>query len=132
MRSDEESGSRANVPVSVLLTDDHPVWRATVRSLLDGTEFLVVGEAATGQQALEAADRLSPELVLLDVRLGADSGLEVLAALKGTHPGMAVVLLTASDYPTFRSRALTDGADGYLVKGVDREQMLTTLRGAVQ
>jgi DNA-binding NarL/FixJ family response regulator len=71
-------------------------------------------------------------LTLLDIRMAGGDGLETLLALKKEHPQMRVVMLTTYDNPAFITRALAGGANGYLVKGVDREQLLTTLRAASQ
>ncbi|MBV9848979.1 MAG: response regulator transcription factor [Armatimonadetes bacterium] len=114
--------------ISVLLVDDHAIWRGGVRSLLEDTEFRVVGEAASGKEALEAARRLKPRLILLDIRMAGGDGLDALVALKAENPEMAVVMLTTYDNPTYMARAVAGGAAGYLLKGTDAEEMLEALR----
>jgi DNA-binding NarL/FixJ family response regulator len=117
--------------VSVLLVDDHAIWRDGVRSLLEDTEFVVVGEAANGQEALTAATQVEPRLILLDIRMAGGDGLDALVALKQQHPQTAVVMLTTYDNPTYMARAVAGGAAGYLLKGVDREEMLRALRAVM-
>jgi DNA-binding NarL/FixJ family response regulator len=88
------------VPQTVLIVDDHPGFRRAARALLEAEGYLVVGESATGAEALEAVERFHPELVLLDVGLPDVDGLEVCRRLAGTGP--TVVLTSsrdASDYP---------------------------------
>ena len=88
------------MPRTVLIVDDHPGFRRAARALLEAEGYLVVGESATGVEALEAVERFHPELVLLDVGLPDVDGLEVCRRLAGTGP--AVVLASsrdASDYP---------------------------------
>ncbi len=113
---------------SVMLVDDHAIWRGGVKSMLADTEFVVVGEAASGKEALEVARQVKPRLALLDIRMVGGDGLDALVALKHEHPRMTVVMLTTYDNPTFRASAVAGGATGYLLKGVPREELLNTLR----
>lgn len=115
-------------PVPVMLVDDHAIWRGGVRSMLEDTEFEVVAEASSGREALEMARRVLPRLVLLDIRMAGGDGLDALVALKQEHPRMAVVMLTTYDNPTYMARAVAGGAAGYLLKGVDQDEMLQALR----
>ena len=117
-------------PVSVLLVDDHPIWRDGIRSVLEGSEFHVVGEAASSEEALESARRLLPKLVLLDIRMAGGDGLDTLKLLKAEHPQMAVVMLSSYDNATYMARAVAGGAAGYLLKGLKRSELLAAL-GAV-
>jgi DNA-binding NarL/FixJ family response regulator len=112
---------------SVMLVDDHAIWRGGVKSMLEDTEFTVVGEAASAREALEVARQVKPRLTLLDIRMAGGDGLDALVALKYEHPQMAVVMLTTYDNPTFMARAVAGGAAGYLLKGVQREEMLYAL-----
>jgi DNA-binding NarL/FixJ family response regulator len=114
--------------IGVLLVDDHAIWRGGVRSMLDDTEFEVVGEASSGKEALEALKRIAPRLALLDIRMAGGDGLDALVAIKQAHPKTAVVMLTTYDNPTYMARAVAGGAAGYLLKGMDREEMLEALR----
>jgi DNA-binding NarL/FixJ family response regulator len=116
--------------VPVMLVDDHAIWRGGVRSMLEDTEFQVVGEAASGREALEKARQVHPRLVLLDIRMAGGDGLDALIALKQEHPRMVVIMLTTYDNPTYMARAVAGGAAGYLLKGVEHDEMLRALRAA--
>jgi DNA-binding NarL/FixJ family response regulator len=118
--------------IRVLLVDDHAIWRGGVKSMLDDTEFEVIGEAASGHEAIERARELEPQLVLLDIRMAGGDGLDALQTLKAEHPQTAVVMLTTYDNPTYMARAVAGGAAGYLLKGVEQEELIDTLRQVVQ
>lgn len=115
-------------PVRIVLVDDHEISRAGVRVLLEDTEFTVVGEAESGSEALEVVRRTAPRVVLLDIRMAEGDGLSALVALKRADPRVAVLMLTTYDDPALVARAVAGGAAGYLLKGVDREQLLAALR----
>ena len=114
--------------VDVLLVDDHKIWRGGVGSMLEDTEFRVVGEASSGKDALEAARRLKPRLILLDIRMAGGDGLDTLQVLKKEHPRIAVIMLTTYDNPTYMARAVAGGAAGYLLKGIELDALLDALR----
>jgi DNA-binding NarL/FixJ family response regulator len=123
-----DGGSPPPESVPVLLVDDHAIWRGGVRSMLEDTEFVVVGEAEDGPEALEKVEALHPRLVLLDIRMSSDDGLDALQALKSKHPDTAVVMLTTYENPTYLARAVASGAAGYLLKGIKRDALLQSLR----
>jgi DNA-binding NarL/FixJ family response regulator len=84
-------------PVRVLVVDDQPVVRSAVRVLLDAAgEFEAVGEAASGNEAIDAVEQLNPDLVLLDVRMPDMDGIEAASRIQATH-GRTVVVLMSSD-----------------------------------
>ncbi|MCW3055662.1 MAG: putative two-component system response regulator [Chthonomonadales bacterium] len=118
--------------ISVMLVDDHAIWRGGVRSMLEDTEFDVVGEASSGREALLVARQVNPRLVLLDIRMAGGDGLDALVALKQEFPRMAIVMLTTYDNPTYMARAVAGGAAGYLLKGVEQDEMLESLRTVIQ
>lgn len=114
--------------VRVVLVDDHAIWRGGVKSMLDDTEFEVVGEASSGSEALDVVRDTDPRLVLLDIRMAGGDGLDALHSLKQAHPRLAVVMLTTYDNPTYMARAVSGGAAGYVLKGVERDELLEALR----
>lgn len=128
MSQKADAGAAREQRISVLLVDDHAIWRGGVRSMLEDTEFEVVGEASSGQEAVEVARQARPQLALLDIRMAGGDGLEALQMLKREHPQMAVVMLTTYDNPTFMARAVAGGAAGYLLKGIERDELLEALR----
>jgi len=116
------------VTVHVMLVDDDAIWRGGVRRMLDDKEFQVIAEAGSGREALEVARGVNPRLTLLDIRMAGGDGLDALVALKREHPKMIVVMLTTYDNPTYMARAVAGGAAGYLLKGMERDEMLEALR----
>ena len=121
LRADESA-------ISVMLVDDHPIVRDGMRSMLQRTEFEVVAEASGGREALPIALGLFPRIVLLDIRMAGGDGFETLLALKTHLPQTIVVMLTTYDNPTYLARAVAGGAAGYLLKGVKRQDLLSSLR----
>jgi len=114
--------------VTVVLVDDHAIWRDGVASLLEDTEFEVIGEASSGREALDVVRQLKPTLVLLDIRMAGGDGLDALHVLKEEHPAIAVIMLTTYDNPTYMARAVAGGAAGYVLKGVPAEELLGAMR----
>jgi DNA-binding NarL/FixJ family response regulator len=111
-----------------VLVDDHAIWRDGVASLLEDTEFEVVGEASSGREALEVVRRVHPRMVLLDIRMAGGDGLDALQVLKQEHSDVAVIMLTTYDNPTYMARAVAGGAAGYVLKGVPAEELLGAMR----
>lgn len=116
---------------TVLIVDDHPVVRTGIKSLLSNYAHLTVaGEAATAEEALEAYRTLEPDVVLLDIRLGAGSGLAVLDELLDLDPEARVLMLSSFDDEEYLTRSLRTGAAGYVLK-IDSDEMLVNAIEAV-
>ena len=118
--------------VRVLLVDDHPIVRAGVRSLLDRRDDVeVVGEAASGEEAVVLARHLRPDVVLCDLRLGEGmDGVQTTAELRAQHPSPAVIILTTFDRDAEILGAIEAGAAGYLLKDVDPDTIVQAIRRA--
>jgi len=117
---------------TVLVVDDHPLFRKGVVQLLAMEPSIeVVGEAGNRAQALALAERHDPDLILLDLNLKAESGLDILAALKADDPSRRVVMLTVSDAAEDLIGAIRAGADGYLLKDMEPEQLLDRVRASL-
>lgn len=117
---------------TVLIVDDHPLFRRGVAQLLGmDPDIQVIGEAADQAGALALARAHEPDLILLDLNLKGESGLDVLAALKDEDPARRVVMLTVSDAPDDLMQAIRAGADGYLLKDMEPEDLLVRLREAL-
>jgi len=86
--------------INLLVADDHAVIREGVTSMLKGSEIQVVAEASTGNQAIEQAMKLKPDVVLLDVRMPDTDGLEALERIADRSPRTKVVIFTGHDNPT--------------------------------
>ncbi|WP_336500406.1 response regulator transcription factor [Microbacterium paraoxydans] len=119
-------------PVRILLVDDHPIVRAGVRSLFDRRDDAeVVGEAASGEEAVVLARHLRPDVVLCDLRLGAGmDGVQTTAALRALDPAPAVLILTTFDRDAQILGAIEAGAAGYLLKDIDPEDIVRAVRQA--
>ena len=102
----------------MLIVDDQPVFRRVARELLEARGYAVAGEATGAAEALAAAERLAPDAVLLDVRLGDESGHELARALSRLDCAPAVLLVSALDDGEGEERASACGARGFLPKAV--------------
>src|SRR5438270_8766297 len=117
---------------SVLIVDDHPLTREALSALLVQHGFAVVGEASDGEEAIGAARRLQPKLVLLDLSMPGLSGLEALPRLREAAPSCEVVVLTASGTEENLLSAIRGGAAGYLLKSEPPGRIAEFLRGVAQ
>jgi two-component system nitrate/nitrite response regulator NarL len=117
---------------TILVVDDHPLFRRGVIQLLQlDPGFEVVGEAGDYEAAVRLAAEKEPDLTLLDLNLKGSGGLEILSALKEEDPSRRVVMLTVSDAPEDLMAAIRAGADGYLLKDMEPEQLLARVRDAL-
>ena len=119
--------------IRILIVDDHPIVRSGLASVLSSQpDFDVVGEASDGQQAVVAASRLAPDLVLMDLRMPVRNGVDASAAILAERPSTRVVVLTtyASDGEVLR--AIEAGAVGYLLKDVPHDELFRALRAVVR
>lgn len=121
----------SETPQRLLIIDDHPLFRRGVMQLVQmAGQFEVVGEASSGQEGIEMAKRLAPDMVLLDLNMKDMSGLDVLKELKSWDNDPRVVMLTVSDQSEDLIGALRLGADGYLLKEMDPEELVGKLKEA--
>jgi len=110
----------------VLIADDSTRSRSGLRALLTTwPEVEVVGEAVNGQEALRQVAEYHPDVVLMDARMPLMDGLEATRLIKSKWPEIKVVVLTL--YVAYRTRALSAGADAFLVKGCSNEELLATI-----
>jgi len=115
----------------VLIVDDHAVVRTGTRQVLETSgDITVVGEAETGAAALALVDAMEPEVVLVDVQLIDESGIDVARELAATHPSVRVVILSAHDDEEFVHDAFEVGAAGYLLKTMPRDELIGAVRAA--
>ena len=116
----------------VLIVDDHPLTREALATLLAGNDFDVVGQASDGQEAIELAGRLRPQLVLLDLSMPGLDGLSALPGLRAAVPDAEVIVLTASGTEDNLLAAIRAGAAGYLLKSEPPDRIVSFLRGVVR
>jgi two-component system nitrate/nitrite response regulator NarL len=112
----------------VLLVDDHALFRKGVGQMISADpHFEVIGEAASGQEGLELAQQLRPDILLIDLNMKGMNGLEMLRRLKATDLDSTYVVLTVSDAEDDLLEALRAGADGYLLKDMEPEDLCANL-----
>jgi DNA-binding NarL/FixJ family response regulator len=125
----ESSGQQGPGPIRVLVVDDHQVVRHGLRTFLDIQDDIeVVGEAADGAQAVEQAEVLRPDVMLLDLQLPSVDGVEALRMLRDRDNPTRVLVLTSFTEPAKVVPALRAGAAGYLFKDVDPEALAQAIR----
>ena len=120
------------IPMSIrlLIADDHMVIRTGLASLLAGTEIEIVAEAATGKECIEQAEKVKPDVILLDIRMPDGDGLSTLEKLRSKIPDAVVVMLSTYDNPTYIARAVALGASDYVLKGSSRYDIIATIIAA--
>lgn len=113
----------------VLIVDDHILVRTGIERILAETEGIeVVGLASDGEEAVQKARELVPDIVLMDVKMPGIGGVEATRKITRTNPAIAVIGLTASGDETFVQRLLQAGAKGYLTKGTSFEEVVRAIR----
>lgn len=115
--------------IRILLADDHPIVRDGLRAVLSTqADFVVVGEAESGAQALAQVATLQPDILLLDLEMPDGDGVVTLQALAGTNTTVRVIIFTAFDTDDRIVKAVRAGAKGYLLKGAPRAELFTAIR----
>jgi DNA-binding NarL/FixJ family response regulator len=118
------------MPITLLVADDHEVVRSGLASMLKGSNIKIVAEAETGKQAYDQTVKHKPDVVLLDIRLSDDDGLETLEKIHKKLPETPVVMISAYDNPTYVARASVMGAKDYVVKGCTRQELVAAIERA--
>ncbi len=116
-------------PLRILIADDHPLFRKGMRALLTatpGTE--VVGEATTGQEAIELAAALQPDVILMDLQMPGINGIEATRQILHTSPHIRILVVTLFEDDASIFSALRAGARGYILKDAQEEEMLRAIR----
>ncbi len=117
----------------ILLVDDHRVVRAGLRMLLESEpDMEVVGEAETGQEAIEKTRELRPDVVVMDIAMRGMTGLEATERIKAAHPDVRILTLTMHEDERYFFRALHAGASGYMAKGAPPEDFVSAVRAVAQ
>ncbi|WP_167469853.1 response regulator [Vibrio aquaticus] len=119
--------------IRVLLVDDHPLMRRGINQLLSfEDEFEVVAEASNGADAVAQNHELKPDLILLDLNMKGMSGLDTLNALRADECDATVVILTVSDSPADIEAIVKAGADGYLLKDTEPDELVELLKDSLR
>lgn len=115
--------------IRVLIMDDHPIFRRGIRWILDSAEDIeVIGEAENGQEAIDMADRMTPDVVLVDINLPGMNGLEIARVIKRRDPRMRIVVLSVSEDDEQLFNAIKVGAAAYAQKGIAPEELMRIIR----
>jgi DNA-binding NarL/FixJ family response regulator len=125
----KEQKESKKASIRLLIADDHEVVRSGLKSLVGGTEVSIVAEAANGDEAVKLVEKRSDlDVVLLDIRMPDSDGLNALGRIKLVKPNLPVLMFSTYDNPTYVARAVALGAAGYLLKGMNRDQLIETIR----
>lgn len=118
---------------TILIVDDHPLFRKGVIQLIqDDPAFRFIGEAASGKEGIQLAHSLHPDMILLDLNMKDMNGIEVLKIIKDADLDSRVIMLTVSDHAEDLMAALQAGADGYLLKDMEPEDLMQQLGEAAR
>lgn len=121
----------SETPASILLIDDHPLLRQGIKQLIDMEDDMqVAGEASNGPDGIRKAAEIEPDLILLDLNMPEMNGIEVLKQMREQEVASRIVIFTVSDHEDDVVAALRAGADGYLLKDMEPEDMIAQLKQA--
>jgi two-component system nitrate/nitrite response regulator NarL len=112
----------------VIIIDDHALFRVGLKGLLEQRNIEVIGVAADGNEGIELATRLNPDIILLDLRMPGMGGLDVLKTLREKTQAIPVVMLTTSNEESDLIKSLRSGAQGYLLKDMEPDELVSALR----
>jgi DNA-binding NarL/FixJ family response regulator len=119
---------QATEPIRILIADDHPIFRFGMCTLLTALpDMTVVGEAVTGQKAIQLTETLLPDLVLMDINMPGINGIEATARIHEQHPHTAILIVTMLDDDSVFA-AMRAGARGYLLKGAEPAETVRAIR----
>jgi DNA-binding NarL/FixJ family response regulator len=109
----------------VLIIDNHPQFRADLKAFINGISGLtVVGEADSGEKAVKMAELISPELILMDLKMDGMDGLQATRQIKSTNPEISIIVLTIYDEDIYRLRAENAGAAAFILKDEIPEKLI--------
>lgn len=118
--------------IRVLIGDDHSVVREGLKAVLSEGGFTVVGEAADGREAVEAARRTRPDVVVLDVQMPLMSGIDAAKQIRAELPGVKILVLTTFADEKVLTQCLKAGVDGYVIKDVEKMDLKKHIRAVVR
>ncbi|MCA1032054.1 response regulator transcription factor [Bacillus timonensis] len=115
--------------IKLMLVDDHAVLRDGLRNIFEMEDDIkVVGEAISGDDALEKVNKCNPDVVLMDINMPTKNGVEVTGIMKKKHPHIKILVLTMHSHDEYFMAAIREGADGYLLKDAPSDQVVDAIR----
>lgn len=116
-----------------MLVDDHAVLRDGLKNILGMEEDMeVVGEAVSGNDALQKLEGFNPDVILMDINIPEKNGIEVTGLIKKSHPQIKILVLTMHDHDEYFMSAIREGADGYLLKDAPSQHVVDAIRSVVK
>ncbi len=113
--------------ISIVIADDNDMMRSILRSILRGEEYDVVGEARNGQAAIDAVERLKPDIVCMDILMPEKNGIEALCEIKAKYPHTEVLMVTGNSDPDTVQESIQNGAGGFIIKPFNAARVLDAL-----
>ena len=115
--------------IEVIIADDNAMVLSQMRALLSlEKDIIIVGQARNGFEVVKLAGEHTPDVVLMDLKMSHTDGFEAVRQLKEAQPGMRIVVLTMYDNEDYKQKALSLGADAYLIKGRPMQEILDTIK----
>ena len=115
-----------------LVVDDEPLIREMLNDILVDLEYEVVGQANSGSSAIELANQLKPDVICLDINMPEVSGLDALASIKTSNKNIIVIMVTANSDTSTVQQAIRTGADGYILKPFNGQQIVKAVNKAFE
>lgn len=119
-------------PVRVLIADDHTLFRDGLRALIASDGIEVIGEAATGAEAVALAEQLQPDVILMDIQMQDLNGIEATRRITRASPHIGVIMVTMFEDNDSVFAAMRAGARGYILKGADRTEVIRSIEAAAR
>lgn len=117
------------MPVTVMIVDDHPLVRSGFRFIAEARpEIELVGEAGTAEDAITIAREVRPDVIVMDIGLGSRSGIDAARTIRAAQPETRVLFVTMHDDEATVLRALQSGGHGYVLKGVDDDELIRAIQ----
>jgi len=113
--------------ITIVIADDHPMVRTGLRSMLNAPRLRIVGEATSGDEAVQIALAQRPTIILMDIRMPKMDGIQALTALKNAQSQSRVIMLTTYRSTNYLLRSLSSGAAGFVLKDTSREELLAAI-----